>query len=272
MSGGRVADILASLAVGGPATGWPAQLVEACSVSTNMTGVGLALMGPTGVSGVLAATDGDAQRMEDLQFVLGEGPCVDANRSGRPVLIPDLGRTAADRWPAFAPSATDLGVVAAFTFPLRAGAISFGVLDLYRRTRGPLTDHELVEALAFADAGAAVLLHLRYGTDEGPGVVPGEGPGLAFDSVDGDLDVTDVLDRRAAVHQAAGMISVQLMVGLATALLRLRLHAYTAERPILDVAEDVVARRMRFDHSDVGIVVTPPAPPPGTTSADEESP
>ena len=235
-----------------------------------MTGVGLALMGPTGVSGVLAATDGDAQRMEDLQFVLGEGPCVDANRSGHPVLIPDLGRTAGGRWPAFAPSATDLGVHAAFTFPLRVGAISIGVLDLYRRTRGPLSDGEFVEALAYADAGAAVLLHLKYGTDGEPDLPPGDGPGSGIDALDRSLDVTDVLDRRAVVHQAAGMISVQLRVSLATALLRLRLHAYTAERPILDVAEDVVARRMRFDHSDAGVVVTPPEPP-STTSAEEES-
>ena len=52
---------------------------------------------------------------------------------------------------------------------------------------------------------------------------------------------------RAEVHQASGMISVQLNVSLAEALVRLRAHAYAQERPIAEVAADVVARRLRFE-------------------------
>jgi hypothetical protein len=56
----------------------------------------------------------------------------------------------------------------------------------------------------------------------------------------------------ARVHQATGMISVQLGVSLAEALLRLRAHAYGQDRPVADVAADVVGRRMRFDDSETG--------------------
>ncbi len=43
------------------------------------------------------------------------------------------------------------------------------------------------------------------------------------------------------------MISVQLGVNLAEALVRLRAHAYADGRPIAEVAADVVTRRLRFD-------------------------
>jgi hypothetical protein len=46
------------------------------------------------------------------------------------------------------------------------------------------------------------------------------------------------------------MISVQLDVTQAVALVRLRAHAFSQHRPLADVAADVVARRMRFDDND----------------------
>ena len=273
MAAARVAHILASLVEGGPATEWPAHLVEACRTSTRVSGVGLAVMGPRGSGGVLAATAGEAERMEDLQFTLGEGPCMDASRSGAPVLVADLERDAEQRWPAFTAGALGVGVKAAFTFPLRVGDRGIGVLDLYRTTRGALTGRHVTEALAFADAATAVLLHLQ---DRPVGAAAGVGDagalgtqGRAGPAPAG--DVTDALDRRAVVHQAAGMISVQLAVYVPAALLRLRAHAYAANRSILDVAADVVARRLRFDHSDAGTWVTPPHPPASSNSVEEES-
>lgn len=52
--------------------------------------------------------------------------------------------------------------------------------------------------------------------------------------------------RHAVVHQATGMVSVQLSRPLAQALLRLRAHAYSSGRSITDVAQDVVDRRLRL--------------------------
>jgi hypothetical protein len=52
------------------------------------------------------------------------------------------------------------------------------------------------------------------------------------------------------VHQAAGMVAVQLGVDVAESTLRLRAHAFGADRLVADVARDVVARRLRFDPSD----------------------
>jgi ANTAR domain len=48
------------------------------------------------------------------------------------------------------------------------------------------------------------------------------------------------------VHNAAGIVSVQLGVSVTEALIRLRAYAFTNGRLVRDVAEDVVARRIRL--------------------------
>ncbi len=54
-------------------------------------------------------------------------------------------------------------------------------------------------------------------------------------------------DFQYVVHQASGMVAAQLDVSVGQALIRLRAYAFGNDRPLADVAEDVVARRLRFD-------------------------
>lgn len=87
-------------------------------------------------------------------------------------------------------------------------------------------------------ATSAVLAIDRHGADERAvaGADPGEcGPGLE-----------QVLGHRAEVHQATGMVLAQLGIGAVEALARVRAHAFGEQRSLLDVAHDVVSRRMRF--------------------------
>jgi len=232
MSDPRVAEILSTLAYDGGPDSLPAQLCTACLAALPVSGVGAALMTADGPSGVvLAATDERARELEELQFALGEGPCVEASGGGRPVLEPDLVAAGSPRWPRFGAAAIEAGVGAVFAFPLRVGAIRVGVLDLYRDAPGSLTTPDLGEALAFADAATVVVLHLQdHDGDDGAG-----------------SPLTGPIDRRAEVHQATGMITIQLGISLVEALLRLRAHAYASGRTVSAVAADVVSRRMRFD-------------------------
>jgi hypothetical protein len=209
----------------------PQRLVTMCAERVPVTGAGIIVMTDSGPGAMLASTDGPARTMEELQFALGEGPCVDASTSGRPVLQPELARTAPARWPGFASGALEAGVRAVFALPLQVGGIRVGVLDLYRDVEGDLEPAQLSEALAFADAATSVLLHLQ--AQPGP------------PSIDGGL--VALVDDRAEVHQATGMVSVQATTALAEALVLLRAHAYAAERPMLDVARDVLSRKLRFD-------------------------
>lgn len=227
----RVAEILSLITDAGGQVSLPAQLCAACLSALPVSGVGAALMTADGPSGVvLAATDERARELEELQFALGEGPCVEASGGGRPVLEPDLVAAGPPRWPRFGAAVLDAGVRALFAFPLRVGAIRVGVLDLYRDTPGQLTKPDLREALAFADAATVVILHLQDHDDE----------------YGADSPLTDPIDTRAVVHQATGMITIQLGITLAEALLRLRAHAYASGRTVSAIAADVVDRRMFF--------------------------
>ncbi len=178
----------------------------------------------------LYASNSLADALEDLTMTLGEGPSAEAIADG-PSMAADLYEPRyLTRWPAFAPAAIRCGVQAVFALPLRVGGIRLGVMDLYRRAPGALEGEPLADALMLTDLACALLLD---STGDGQ-------PGA------------DGLPERTAlqhpeVHQATGMITVQLGVSAAVALIRLRAYAYSADRALRDVAGDVVTRVLRFD-------------------------
>ncbi|HWD78247.1 MAG TPA: GAF domain-containing protein, partial [Kribbella sp.] len=104
----------------------------------------------------LAATDSVAAELENLQEVVGEGPCRDAYRRNEPVVTALRG--AAERlWPEFARSALEtIGAVTVHCFPMRPVGHPFGVYSVY-------TEHGLREPLDvvqfLADAVGAAVLH-----------------------------------------------------------------------------------------------------------------
>jgi hypothetical protein len=120
----RVQQILVdAFAASGSTGGTVVDTLCAASVEAlPVGGAGLALMTATGHGGTVAATDGPAMVMENLQYTLGEGPCMDAFRDGRPVLHSDLASTGMSRWPGFVPAALEAEIAAMFAFPLQVGA------------------------------------------------------------------------------------------------------------------------------------------------------
>ncbi len=179
----------------------------------------------------LWATDATAELLEELQFTLNEGACMEAAATGNPVFVADLHHaTETTRWPVFAAAVAEQTLVAAlFALPLQWGAVNLGVLDLYRVTPGALTDAQRRDAISAVDTAALMLLGQR--TDPGD-----EGGGW--------LDQT--MGGRAEVHQATGMVLAQLDIGPTDALARLRAHAFVGGRLLIDVARDVVGRRLVF--------------------------
>lgn len=181
----------------------------------------------------LCASDEVIAAVDELQFSLGEGPGLEAFLSRRPVLISDLRDTReAGRWPVFMAAAAELQVGGLFTFPMQLGVITIGVCAAYRRDPGPLAAAELASLLRAVDAATLTLLVLRGGEP------------------DADLEtyLIDGLDPgRQVVHQATGMLSVQLGVSAEDAFTRLRAHAFGNGRNISEVATDVVARNLRLD-------------------------
>lgn len=211
----------------GGATGYLQRVCLTAAQTLSASGTGISVLTDSGARGVCAASDPHSERIDELQFVLGEGPCIDAFDTRRPVLIDDLAAEAAARWPMYTPAARDSGVRAVFAFPLQVGSARLGVLDVYREHVGSLADDQLRDALTFADIIVGALLGQQEDADA---------PGLA-----------DEMQPSAEVFQAQGMVMVQIEGTIGDAIARMRAYAYAEGRSLGDIARDVVARKLTFD-------------------------
>ncbi len=207
------------------------RLCDTCAEVLDVSGAGIMLMSDGRHRGTFGVSNAVISVVEELQFTLGEGPCIDAYWSEHPVLEPDLGRPASNRWPAFSGPAVGVGRRALFGFPLRAGTGSLGALDLYVDRPGDLRPDQVSDAIVLADVISSTVLALQ--ADAAPGTLA---PAL-------DAGLT----HRAVVHQASGMVAAQLEMPVDDALVRIRAHAYTDGRPVNDIARDIVMRRLRLE-------------------------
>ncbi|BCJ39281.1 GAF domain-containing protein [Actinocatenispora thailandica] len=204
-----------------------------CVVEVSVSGAGATVLsgfdrddGDRGANrGLVYATNSTSAALEDLQLTVGEGPCLDAFESGGPVLVPDL-VAERSRWPVFAPQAVALGAAAVFSFPLQIGVVRLGSLDLYRDAVGGLTNTEMTDALILADLATEAIA----------------------EEIDGHqtADVSWLADPHIEVHQAVGMVQMQLGVTTEVAFMRLRGYAFSNGLSMAEVARQVVARTLRF--------------------------
>ena len=231
VAGGRRLRILARLVGGGTPELETERLCEVCADVTGTSGAGIMLMSGDVPRGSVCTTNKVSVLVEQLQYTLGEGPCVDAYHQDRPVLEPDLAHPSTPRWLAFTGPAIEAGVRAIFGFPLRVGAVRLGALNLYCDQPGPLTDDQHADALVVADVAARAVLVLQANAPPGK---------LAAELEAG-------ADFHYVVHQASGMVAAQLDVSVGQALIGLRAYAFGHDRPLAEVAKDVVARNLRFD-------------------------
>ncbi len=222
----RVATELA----GGEGTPDLHALCGRCAQLLGAAGVGVAVMGADAAPGAAYASSSAIGRLEELQFLVGVGPRVDAHEQGVPVMENDLVTAPPRRWTPLVPAALEAGIRAVFAFPLQVGAARVGALTVYLDRSGPLEDDVYADALVAAGFVTRAILAIQAGAPEG--ALAAE---LADDSVD-----------HVQVHQAAGMISAQLDIGIGEALVRLRARAFAEGTSLSEVADDVVARRLRF--------------------------
>lgn len=201
-----------------------------------VTAVAISTLGDPLGSETVCASDSTAARLEEIQLDLGEGPCWEAVRTGRPVLEPDLQRSRSAGWPVALTALRDARLGAVFAFPIRFGTIDIGAVDLYHREAAAFPEGAVEDATVLAEAVARqVLRRALAGVD---------------DTLQGHSQDGNPYSRRE-VYQASGMLAAQTGAGPSDALLLLRAHAYAAGRPVRDLARDVIARDVDFtDHTD----------------------
>ena len=209
-----------------------AGMCTACAEVLAVFGTGIVLMASDTVTGALYSSNGQVGALQDLEGTLGVGPGADAYRRGVTVIEDDLVAGPPGGWSGLVDLMIQVGVAAVWSFPLQVGAVRIGSLSVYRDQPGP-NDHE-----RFADATVMA------------GVVTRAILGIQAGSIDGVL-AAGLADGQAAhadqVHQASGMVSVQLDIGVGEALARLRARAFRDETTVGLVAVEIVARRMRLE-------------------------
>ena len=201
-----------------------AKLLDAAGV-----GVSLGASDDLADSGLqtVCTTDGGRDG-EALQFDLGEGPSYSAHRTGRPVQVPDLELDGT--WPAFSEGAAGIGLRAVFAFPLRSGSVGLGAMTLYQHVAGELTSEQYADALVFSRFALNLFTSLQAGR-----------PPDELDSV-----FTDSLSNSVEVHQASGVVSVQLAIPVAAALALLRAHAFTEGSTLAEMATQIIDHRLKL--------------------------
>jgi hypothetical protein len=206
----------------------PAAFCEVILHVLPVSGASVSTLGEVLGTETLAASNGQAARLDELQFDLGEGPCWDAMRSVQPVLAPDIRDAGRRLWPALSESLESEGVSSVFAFPLAVGALRFGAIDLYTAEPFWLNETQVEQAGAMATVvGRRVLRRalasIGGGEDE---------PGNAFS--------------RRLIHQASGMVLAQLDVSAEDARLVIQGQAFSAGRSMMEVAQDILDGRLRF--------------------------
>jgi GAF domain len=194
---------------------------QACAALLGVDGASLSVIGDLGTAEPTQATDDVAEWLVELEIVHGGGPALLALGQDDPVLLP---RLAADRrWPLLIPALTEAGAAALFAFPLTAGGVTVGVLELYQRRPRVLTKDEVADGLLFAESALELLVSSEDDVLAGPAA-----------------------DRWRRVNQAVGVVADQVDAALEDAYARLRAHAFRTGRRLPDIAADVLVGRLMF--------------------------
>jgi len=176
---------------------------------------------------VVAATDDLSRQLEDLQDVVGEGPSRDAFRENS-VQVADFSEHDDGRWPVMHEHGRRLGFEGTIVaLPLRPRDEPIGTLTAHRADREIAIDPATADFLGAA-IGVALVHDARLG-------------------MAGDL-LAEAWPLRARIHQAAGMVISQVGVRPEDALALLRGQAFAQDTTLADIAQQVVQRRIGFEH------------------------
>jgi hypothetical protein len=212
------------------------RLCEACVALFGVDAAAISLVFDGANAGTLGASGPSARMYDELQFTLGEGPCLDSVARRAPVVVVDLADPEDVRWPAYGPAMLAHQIRGVYALPVVVAGEYVGALELFRSNPGMLGAEQLAGALMAVELAQMPLLDLI-------------GEDLQAAVADPDSDSWAELNTlsRAEVSQATGMLMAQLDVEPAEALVRLRAHAYATGRSATDVARDILDRRLRLE-------------------------
>lgn len=227
------ADELTELRQG---TGDPAKLSAAFLQYLPVAGATVATVGSVMGNETLSATGYLAQRLDEWQFDLGEGPCWDAVGQARPVFETNFPANGGCRWPSLFAAARTESIGAIFAFPMTVGTLQIGAIDLYSHIPATLNTEQQHQASALADA-----IGQRVVRDALASHASGHEAKTPFS--------------RRLVHQATGLVLAQVDVNAEDAVLLIQTHAHSTGLSMMELSEQLLADRLRYVRVDGRIEV-----------------
>lgn len=210
------------------------QLCMTCVRLLDVDAVAISITVSGSNAGTLGVSSPEARLFDEVQFTLGEGPCLDAVTARALVAVADLSLDVGSRWTAYAPAMLAHHIRCVYSVPLVVAGAYVGALDLFRAEPGPLADAVVTDASTAAELAGLPLLDL----------IAAGGDSAADPHSPTWADWGALL--RTEVNQATGVLMAQLDVSPVEALARLRAHAYAVDRTASEVAHDILGAQLRL--------------------------
>jgi GAF domain-containing protein len=209
------------------------RLCRTCVELIDVDAAALSLVVDGANIGTVGASDPQARVYDEMQFIVGEGPCLDSVTHRAPVLVADLADAAEQRWPAYGPMMIDHEIRGVYAIPVVVAGEYVGALDLFRTDPGGLSREQIAGMLVAAELAQLPLLDLLTHDLQAGFSDPGSNAWADLNALS-----------RSEVSQATGMLMAQLGLTAASALARLRAYAYASGRSATSVARDIIDRRL----------------------------
>jgi hypothetical protein len=212
------------------------RLCRACVSLLDVDAAAISLVFDGANTGTLGTSGPLARMYDELQFTLGEGPCLETVAMRAPVLVVDLADPNDARWPLYGPAMLAHQIRGVHAMPVLVAGEYVGALDLFRANPGPLRTEQMAGAVAAAELASIPVIDFMDADLH-----------AAFSDPSSDAWAELNVLSRAEVSQATGMVMAQLDIDASEALVRLRAHAYATERSAVDVARDILDRRLQLE-------------------------
>jgi GAF domain-containing protein len=186
-------------------------------------GAGVTLVDTEGRKRTAAASDPVVEAADDWQYILEEGPCLQAWASGEPVLVKDV--LTDTRWPAWSEAADKLGVGSSVSAPLRAGDSVLGAVKVYARDAGRFDPSTVALMELFAAQATIFIVNVQ-----------------ARESAQSLSEMLqEALAGREIIAAARGVLMARHGVDEASAMQLLLTESRRNRKPVRDISAEVVS-------------------------------
>jgi GAF domain-containing protein len=200
-------------------------LLTRCVEMFPVDAAGLLLRDSGGTLRLAGTSSEESRLLEFLQLQSDEGACLEAYKTGEPVLVDDL--TQELRWPVWGPQAVALGFRSVTSIPLRLRESRIGAMNLFGQRVGRLRGEDLYAARTLAQVATTGVLQHQALRDAA--------------TLAGQLQTA--LDSRVAIEQAKGVLAERHGISLEDAFERLRQEARRTKRKIGELSREITAGR-----------------------------